>query len=85
MSMLSWVVLLVNTLQSLNSLTLLWVLIPGAILRPLLLIEFHGSLMTVVVVSNLGLPRWHWVRAHVPGQRVRPGGGDGEAGEWTYR
>ena len=55
MSMLSWVVLLVNTLQSLNSLTLLWVLIPGAILRPLLLIEFHGSLMTVVVVSDLAI------------------------------
>jgi O-antigen/teichoic acid export membrane protein len=55
MAMLSWVVLLVNTLQSLNKLSLLWVLIPGAILRPWLLVQFHHSLMQVVVVSDLAI------------------------------
>jgi O-antigen/teichoic acid export membrane protein len=53
MALLSWVVLLINTLQSLNSLVLLWVLVPAAILRPVLLVQFHGSLTTVVVVSDL--------------------------------
>jgi O-antigen/teichoic acid export membrane protein/tetratricopeptide (TPR) repeat protein len=53
MGIVGWVVILVNTQQSLNRLTLLWVLVPTIILRPALLLVFHGTLLTVVVVSDL--------------------------------
>ncbi len=53
MAVLAWVLVLVNTQQSLNKLSLLWVLIPAIILRPVLIILFHQTLLTVVVVSDL--------------------------------
>ncbi len=55
MGLLAWVIVLVNTQQSLNRLSLLWILVPATILRPLLLIIFHGTLLTVVVVSDLSV------------------------------
>jgi O-antigen/teichoic acid export membrane protein len=47
--------ILVNASQSLNRLWILWILVPITLLRPLLLVLFHGSLMTVVVVGDLAV------------------------------
>jgi O-antigen/teichoic acid export membrane protein len=53
MGLLGCLVVLLNTQQSLNRMSLLWVLIPFTILRPVLLLLFHHTLMTVVVVSDV--------------------------------
>ena len=55
MGLIGCVVVLVNTQQSLNRMTLLWILIPATIARPALLVFFHGTLMTVVVVSDISV------------------------------
>jgi O-antigen/teichoic acid export membrane protein/tetratricopeptide (TPR) repeat protein len=55
MPLLASVVMLSNSLQSLADLKLLWVLIPGALLKPLLIIFFHDSLLTVAIVSDISI------------------------------
>jgi O-antigen/teichoic acid export membrane protein len=55
MGVLGAIVILINTQQARRPLALLWILVPAAILRPGLLYLFHGSLLTVVVVSDLTL------------------------------
>lgn len=55
MPLLASVVMLSNSLQSLADLRLLWVLIPGALLKPLLIIFFHDSLLTVSIVSDISI------------------------------
>ncbi len=79
MGLLGCVVLLNNTQQSLNRLSLLWLLIPATILRPVLLILFHGTLFTVVVVSDLTIAAFALVLTvmYVVTERARqrPAGG----------
>ena len=53
MAILGCLAILVNTQQSLNRLSILWVLIPITLMRPALLLLFHGTLLTVVIVSDL--------------------------------
>jgi O-antigen/teichoic acid export membrane protein len=53
MAVLAWALVLVNTQQSLNDLSLLWVLVPVTVLRPVLLVVFHATVLTVVVVGDL--------------------------------
>jgi O-antigen/teichoic acid export membrane protein len=53
MGLMGCVVVLLNTQQSLNRMTLLWILIPATLARPALLVFFHGTLLTVVVVSDI--------------------------------
>lgn len=55
MPLLASVVMLSNSLQSLADLKLLWVLVPGALLKPLLIIFFHQSLLVVAVVSDISI------------------------------
>jgi hypothetical protein len=44
-----------NTQQSLNDLGMLWVLIPGTILKPLLIVLFHQSLLMVSLMSDVAI------------------------------
>jgi hypothetical protein len=53
--LLAAVVMLSNTQQSLADLKLLWVLIPGALIKPLLIYMFHGSLFVVSLMSDLSI------------------------------
>lgn len=55
MPLLASAVMLSNSLQSLADLKLLWVLIPGALLKPILIILFHKTLLTVAVVSDISI------------------------------
>lgn len=55
MPLLAAVVMLSNTQQSLADLKLLWVLIPGALIKPLLIYMFHGSLFVVSLMSDLSI------------------------------
>jgi O-antigen/teichoic acid export membrane protein len=55
MAVLGCAIVLVYTQQSLNRLNMLWVLIPVTLLRPILIVMFHRTLMTVVVVSDLSV------------------------------
>jgi O-antigen/teichoic acid export membrane protein len=55
MPLLAAVVMFSNTQQSLADLGLLWVLIPGTILKPLLIFFFHGSLLVVSVMSDVAI------------------------------
>lgn len=82
MALLSCVLVLVNTLQSLNRLSLLWVLIPATILRPALLVVFHGTLLTVVVVSDLSIAAFAVVIAamYIVTERARQRAGAGTTG-----
>jgi O-antigen/teichoic acid export membrane protein/tetratricopeptide (TPR) repeat protein len=55
MPLLASVVMLSNSLQSLADLRLLWVLIPGGLLKPVLIVFFHGSLLQVAAVSDISI------------------------------
>src|SRR5439155_19911508 len=55
MPLLAAVVMLSNTQQSLADLRLLWVLLPGAALKPVLILLFHQSLVTVSLMSDLSI------------------------------
>jgi O-antigen/teichoic acid export membrane protein len=55
MPLLAAVVMLSNTQQSLADLRLLWVLIPGALLKPLLIVLFHQSLLVVSLMSDISI------------------------------
>jgi O-antigen/teichoic acid export membrane protein len=52
-AILGCVAILVNASQSLNRLWVLWILVPVTLIRPALIVLFHGSLLTVVVVGDL--------------------------------
>jgi tetratricopeptide (TPR) repeat protein/O-antigen/teichoic acid export membrane protein len=53
MAMLGWLSILVNTQQSLNNYSLMWILVPVTVVRPILVILFHKTILTVVVVGDL--------------------------------
>lgn len=55
MPLLAAVVMLSNTQQSLADLKLLWVLIPGTLLKPVLIYLFHGSLFVVSLMSDVSI------------------------------
>ena len=55
MPLLAAVVMLSNTQQSLADLKLLWVLVPGIVIKPLLIYFFHGSLFVVSLISDLSI------------------------------
>jgi O-antigen/teichoic acid export membrane protein len=55
MPLLAGVVMFSNTQQSLNDLGMLWVLIPGTILKPLLIILFHQTLLMVSLMSDVAI------------------------------
>jgi hypothetical protein len=55
MPLLAAVVMLSNTQQSLADLKLLWVLIPGTLIKPVLIFFFHSSLLVVSLMSDLAI------------------------------
>lgn len=55
MPLLAAVLMLSSTQQSLGSLRLLWVLVPGTIIKPALLFFFHDSLLEVAIVSDVAI------------------------------
>ncbi len=55
MPLLAAVVMLSNTQQSLADLKLLWVLVPGIAIKPLLIFFFHSSLLVVSLMSDLSI------------------------------
>lgn len=55
MALLGSVLVLSNTQQSLNRLRLLWILVPVAVLRPVVLIPWHRTLTEVAVVSDISV------------------------------
>ena len=55
MPLLAGVIMLSNTQQSLADLKLLWVLAPGAVLKPLLIVLFHPSLLVVSLMSDISI------------------------------
>jgi O-antigen/teichoic acid export membrane protein len=55
MPLLAAVVMLSNTQQSLADLNLLWVLIPGTLIKPLLIFFFHQTLLVVSLMSDLSI------------------------------
>ena len=55
MPLLAAVVMLSNTQQSLADLKLLWVLIPGTLIKPLLIYFFHGTLLVVSLMSDVAI------------------------------
>jgi O-antigen/teichoic acid export membrane protein len=55
MPLLAAVVMLSNTQQSLADLNLLWVLIPGTLIKPLLIYLFHSSLFVVSLMSDISI------------------------------
>jgi O-antigen/teichoic acid export membrane protein len=55
MPLLAAVVMLSNTQQSLADLSLLWVLIPGTVIKPLLIYFFHDTLLEVSLMSDLAI------------------------------
>ena len=55
MPLLAAVVMLSNTQQSLADLKLLWVLVPGIAIKPLLIYFFHSSLLVVSLMSDLSI------------------------------
>ena len=55
MPMLAAILMLSNTQQTLADLKLLWVLIPGALLKPLLILFFHQSLLVVSLMSDVAI------------------------------
>ena len=55
MPLLAAVVMLSNTQQSLADLNLLWVLIPGTLIKPVLIYFFHQNLLVVSLMSDLAI------------------------------
>lgn len=55
MPLLAAVTMLTQTQQSLSDLGLLWILIPGTLLKPLLILFFHPSLLAVAIVSDVAI------------------------------
>jgi hypothetical protein len=55
MPLLAAVVMLSNTQQSLADLKLLWVLIPGTLIKPRLIYFFHQSLLVVSLMSDVSI------------------------------
>lgn len=55
MGVLSWTTLMVHSQQARNKYGILYVLIPAMIMRPVLLIWFHSTLLTVVVISDVSV------------------------------
>ena len=55
MPLLAAVVMLSNTQQSLADLKLLWVLIPGTLIKPLLIYFFHSTLLVVSLMSDISI------------------------------
>jgi O-antigen/teichoic acid export membrane protein len=55
MPLLAAVVMLSNTQQSLADLNLLWVLIPGTLIKPVLIYFFHQTLLVVSLMSDLSI------------------------------
>jgi O-antigen/teichoic acid export membrane protein len=55
MPLLAAVVMLSNTQQSLADLNLLWVLIPGTVIKPVLIYMFHSSLFVVSLMSDVAI------------------------------
>jgi O-antigen/teichoic acid export membrane protein len=55
MPLLAAVVMLSNTQQSLADLNLLWVLIPGTLIKPVLIYLFHSSLFVVSLMSDVAI------------------------------
>jgi hypothetical protein len=55
MPLLAAVVMLSNTQQSLADLNLLWVLVPGTLIKPLLIYLFHNSLFVVSLMSDVAI------------------------------
>jgi O-antigen/teichoic acid export membrane protein len=55
MPLLATVVMLSNSLQSLADLRLLWVLSAGTVIKPVLILFFHQSLLMVSVVSDISI------------------------------
>jgi O-antigen/teichoic acid export membrane protein len=55
MPMLAAILMLSNTQQTLADLKLLWLLVPGAILKPLLIFFFHQSLLMVSLMSDVAI------------------------------
>ena len=55
MPLLAAVVMLSNTQQSLADLSLLWVLIPGTVIKPLLIYFFHSTLLVVSLMSDISI------------------------------
>ncbi|HXA28069.1 MAG TPA: lipopolysaccharide biosynthesis protein [Candidatus Angelobacter sp.] len=54
-ALLAGAAMLSNTQQSLDRLRLLWVLVPGAFLEPVLIVLFHGSLQQVVAMGDIAV------------------------------
>jgi O-antigen/teichoic acid export membrane protein len=55
MPLLAAVTMLTQTQQSLSDLGLLWVLIPGTLLKPTLILFFHQSLLMVSLMSDVSI------------------------------
>jgi O-antigen/teichoic acid export membrane protein len=55
MPLLAAVVMLSNTQQSLADLKLLWVLVPGTLIKPALIVFFHSTLLVVSLMSDLAI------------------------------
>lgn len=55
MPLLAAVTMLTQTQQSLSDLGMLWVLIPGTLLKPVLVLLFHQSLLVVSLMSDISI------------------------------
>jgi O-antigen/teichoic acid export membrane protein len=55
MPLLAAVLILSNTQQTLADLSLLWIMVPAAAVKPLLIFFFHGSLVVVSVMSDVSI------------------------------
>jgi O-antigen/teichoic acid export membrane protein len=55
MPLLAAVTMLTQTQQSLSDLGMLWVLIPGTLLKPVLILFFHQSLLMVSLMSDVSI------------------------------
>lgn len=55
MPLLAGVVMFSNTQQSSNDLGMLWILVPGTLLKPILITAFHQSLLVVSIMSDIAI------------------------------
>ena len=55
MAMLAAVTMLTQTQQSLSDLGMLWVLVPGTLLKPVLILFFHRTLLMVTLMSDVSV------------------------------
>lgn len=55
MPLLAAVTMLTQTQQSLSDLGMLWVLVPGTLLKPVLILFFHQTLLIVTVISDISI------------------------------